>query len=89
MVPYGAEQGRADAQYQLGLMLYKGTGCVKDLIQAHMWLNLAATKYKGEVLEMTERLLESTEDKMTSEQIGTAQKLTKEWMDKHKNMEAK
>ena len=37
-----AEQGDAQAQYELGVMYANGQGVPQDYISAHMWLNLAA-----------------------------------------------
>ncbi len=42
-----AEQGHADAQYNLGLMYYKGQGVPQDNIRAYMWVNLAASNGAG------------------------------------------
>ena len=39
-----AEQGDADAQYNLGLMLAKGNGVAPDRKQAYFWALLAAVK---------------------------------------------
>ena len=39
-----ADQGYARAQYALGLMYCDGRGDPQDLVQAHMWLNLAAAQ---------------------------------------------
>ena len=67
-----AEQGLANAQYNLGRMYYLGTGVPEDYVQAYKWWNLAAAagnadarKYKGNVAE-----------KMTKEQIAEAQRLS-------------
>ena len=38
-----AEQNDARAQYILALMYQRGDGVTKDLVQAHMWFDLAAT----------------------------------------------
>ena len=38
----GADQGFADAQYNLGIMYANGRGIPQDYVQAHKWLNLAA-----------------------------------------------
>ena len=38
-----AEQGDADAQYNLGLMYAKGRGVPQNNIYAHMWLNIDAS----------------------------------------------
>ena len=37
-----AELGHADAQYKLGMFYSLGEGAVKDLVLAHMWLEIAA-----------------------------------------------
>ena len=37
-----AEQGYAEAQYELGLMYYNGEGMPKDYVQSYVWLNFAA-----------------------------------------------
>lgn len=37
-----AEQGLADAQYELGLCYYKGEGVVKEDVEAMIWLRRAA-----------------------------------------------
>jgi len=37
-----AQQGDARAQYNLGVMYYRGYGVTKDDVLAHMWTNLAA-----------------------------------------------
>ena len=39
-----AESGDAAAQYNLGLMYANGEGVPKDLVQAHMWWNIAGAK---------------------------------------------
>jgi TPR repeat protein len=37
-----ADQGNADAQYNLGRMYGIGEGIPQDLVVAHMWINLSA-----------------------------------------------
>ena len=38
-----AEQGYADAQYNLGVMYGMGTGIIQDWVYAHMWGIIAAS----------------------------------------------
>ena len=38
-----AEQGDADAQFNLGVMYANGRGVIQDNIYAHMWWNIAAS----------------------------------------------
>ncbi len=40
-----AEQGNANAQFRLGFMYEKGLGVPQDYAQAHMWFDLAASKF--------------------------------------------
>ncbi len=40
-----AEQGMGEAQYNLGVMYGEGLGVPQDYSKAHMWFNLAASRY--------------------------------------------
>ena len=42
-----AEQGDAEAQFNLGVMYATGDGVPQDDVSAHMWLNLAASRSTG------------------------------------------
>jgi len=75
-----AGQGDADAQFCLGVMYVNGQGVPKDYIQAHMWLNLAGVNRD----KKTEELRTFIEDRMTSYDISEAQRLTREWVEKHR-----
>ena len=39
-----AEQGSARAQFNLGMMYYKGQGLSQDYTRANMWWNIAASQ---------------------------------------------
>ncbi len=82
-----AEQGYGDAQNNLGTMYADGLGAPRDYIQAHMWFNLSSTISKGKLREEAANNRDSVAILMTDEQISTAQKLAREWMEKHKNMD--
>ncbi len=74
-----AEQGYASAQYNLGVMYDNGQGVAQDYIQAHMWFNIAgANGY-----EDGRKNRDIIEKRMTPDQIAEAQKLAREWMEKH------
>ena len=69
-----AGQGFAGAQYNLGLMYKFGNGVPKDLVQAHVWYNIAgANGY-----EDAKRVLAIVDMEMTSEQKAEAMKLARE-----------
>ena len=69
-----AEQGDADAQYNLGVMYGKGQGVIRDYVYAHMWGNIAASNGN----ENGGRLRDFVEKNMTPADISTAQKLARE-----------
>ncbi len=71
-----AQQGRADALYNLGLAYSTGQGVDVDYIAAHKWFNLAAMK--GSEIAKTWRAQISRE--MNSNQIAEAQRLAREWL---------
>ena len=79
-----AEQGDAKAQLNLGRAYSLGEGVPQDYVQAHMWLNLAASKLKGEDRDTVLKLRDLAAEKMTWEQLSEAQRLAREWAEKHR-----
>jgi TPR repeat protein len=75
-----AEQGFAEAQFNLGLIYYTGKGVPKDDIQAHMWLNLS-TATGGGIGAKEAR--EAVAAQMKADQIVEVQKLAREWFEAH------
>ena len=73
-----AEQGDADAQFNLGYMYAKGEGVPESKVDAYFWWNLAAAqgiagaKNNKEIIEKT----------MTREQIAEAQRRSAAWKPK-------
>ena len=55
----------------------------KDSVQAHMWLNLAASKLKDEGRERAANLRDEVAKDLTQEQIAEAQRLARDWAEKH------
>ena len=70
-----AEQGHAEAQFQLGVMYDAGQGVMEDYVEAHMWFNLAAAQGNEEAREDRNRVAK----KMTVSQIVEAQRRAREW----------
>ena len=71
-----AEQGFADAQYNLGVMYANGEGVPKDFVEAYAWLNISASMG----LEVTRKNRDIIDNKMTTAQKRQAQERTKELM---------
>ena len=76
---FAAEQGEAEAQYKLGLAYALGMGVIEDPVQAHKWLNLAASRMSGERHDEVRELRNVTADEMSVGQLNTARKLAAEW----------
>jgi len=70
-----AEQGTPDAQLLLGMAYLKGTDAPHDLIEADMWLRLAASQGDNFAPSQCER----AEQQMTPDQIAKARTLVAEW----------
>jgi len=79
-----AEQGYAKAQLSLGVRYVLGQGVTKDKVRAHMWFDLAASKSKGGTKKSAIKNRGKVTKEMTPNQIAEAQKLAREWMEKHK-----
>ena len=73
-----ADQGLANAQYNLGLMYANGQGVAQDYVQAHNWFNLGAVS--GHASAVKNR--DSVAAKMTPAQIAEAQRLASAWKPK-------
>lgn len=74
-----ADQHDRDAQTQLGFAYLLGDGAPRNFIYAYMWFNLAAAA--GDQHAAKDR--DSVAKYMSSDQIADAQRLQKEWSQKH------
>ncbi len=85
-----AEQGDAEAQYNLGLMYATGIGVPEDHVQAYKWLVLAsvgtpdAKNLDRVKWKMAERLRKRLRRNMTEEQLAEANRLASEWLEQFK-----
>ena len=78
-----AEQGDAPAQYNLGVAYATGQGVPQDYVQAHMWFDLAASRFsEAEQRDHAVKNRDLAASKMTPAQIAKAQRLALEWKPK-------
>ena len=70
-----AEQGHADAQYNLGQMYRHGQGVERDHVQAFMWLQLAALSGAGQAADSRDALAKL----MRPADVVRAQRLAAKW----------
>jgi len=73
-----AEQGHANAQYDLGLMYSEGKSVPQDYVGAHMWFSLAA----AQGVRMATQFRKDVTSNMTPDQIAEAQRRAREWKPK-------
>jgi len=69
-------EGDSDNLYKLGLIYSTGSGDMFDVVQAHMWFNLAASRGSEAAKECRREL----SDMMSKDEIATAQKRAREWL---------
>jgi len=75
-----AEQGNVNAKINLGVLYEQGVpGFPRDVLQAHMWYNLAAAQGHADAGQ----LREDVAAKLTPAQVAEAQSMAQEWLAKH------
>lgn len=71
------EQGSIDALYDLGVAFSTGShGTISDMIEAHKWFNIAASKGHEEAGWCRADI----SDEMTAREIAEAQRRAREWL---------
>ncbi len=69
--------GSVDALYDLGVAFSTGShGCSCDLVEAHKWFNIAASKGHEEAAWCRA----DVSDEMTAREIAEAQRLARQWL---------
>ena len=71
-----ADAGHPGAQFHLGLMYATGEEVPQDLILAHKWLNLAATRGSGDATTLRAEITQE----MSRKDVMTAQRLARDWL---------
>lgn len=70
-----AEQGNANAQYDLGTFYDNGLGVPLDKVRAYMWFSLSAAQGREGAAAFRDLIAR----RMTPARIAEAQKLAREW----------
>ena len=73
-----AEQGIAQAQFNMGGIYYIGQGVPRDQVLAYMWMNIASSNGNKNAIQFRNLL----EKKMSPQQIEEAQRLARNWKPK-------
>ncbi len=82
-----ADRGHIYVWFNLGRMYAEGLGVPQDYVQAHMWFNLIALRSSGEDHDDAVKARNFVEGHMTPVEIGEAEKLAREWLEKHQKTE--
>ena len=70
-------------QFFLGVMYGTSEGVPQDYVQAHMWLNLAASRRTGEDRETSVSVRDLIAEELTPDDLSEAQRLAREWEAAH------
>jgi len=70
------QSGDSENLYKLGLIYSTGQGEAMDLVRAHMWFNLAASRGSEAAKECRRELA----DQMSKDEIAQAQRAAREWL---------
>jgi len=76
---HGEAPASPDTMFELGMMYSSGREVPVDLIVAHKWFNIAATKGHAEAA----RLRREIAAEMSDGQIGQAQRAARDWLKAH------
>lgn len=68
--------------FDLGMIHSAGAGVPVDLIQAHKWFNIAASRGHNDA----ERLRREIAELMSDSEIGCAQRAARDWLKAHPQM---
>ena len=69
----------ADMFFELGIMYSTGASVPADLVAAHKWFNIAASRGNGDAA----RLRREIAAEMSDVEIATAQRAARDWLTRH------
>ena len=73
------EPANAEECFALGMNYSAGAGVVVDLVTAHMWFNIAASRGHADAA----RLRREVAEQMADTEIGSAQRAARAWLKTH------
>jgi len=79
MVVQTTEPADAESCFELGMACSAGAGVPVDLIEAHKWFNIAATRGHREAAQLRREVAEQ----MADNEIGCAQRAARDWLKLH------
>lgn len=76
LIETAAAAGMPDALYELGLIYCCGRGVDVDLVEAHKWFNLAASRGNAEARSYRAEIARE----LTRAEVGEAQRRARAWL---------
>ena len=73
------EPADAEGCFGLGMIYSSGAGVTVDLVQAHMWFNIAAMRSHKDAARLRREIAEQ----MSDGEIGSAQRAARAWLKSH------
>jgi len=73
------EPTTAEDCFTLGMIHSSGAGVSVDLIEAHKWFNIAASRGYGDAAQLRREIAEQ----MSDSEIGCAQRAARDWLKTH------
>jgi hypothetical protein len=83
LVASNPEPTGADECFELGMVCSAGAGMAVDLVQAHKWFNIAASRGHQEAAGLRREIAEL----MSDSEIGCAQRAARDWLRAHPQMQ--
>lgn len=75
----GEEPHDAEGCFERGMIYSVGAGVPVDLVEAHKWFNIAATRGHSEGARLRREMAEQ----MSDSEIGLAQRAARDWLTDH------
>jgi TPR repeat protein len=79
LVASNPEPTCAEECFELGMVCSAGAGVDVDLVQAHKWFNIAASRGHQEAVQLRREIAEL----MSDSEIGCAQRAARDWLKAH------
>ncbi|MBV9347847.1 MAG: sel1 repeat family protein [Pseudolabrys sp.] len=75
----GHEPGNAEQCFERGMIYSTGRDGAVDMISAHMWFNIAASRGHADAVQLRREVAAQ----MTDAEIGQAQRRARDWLKAH------
>jgi uncharacterized protein len=78
-IVHSAQPVDAEGCFELGMIYSAGCGVPIDMVTAHMWFNIAATRGRKDAAQLRREVAEQ----MSDAEIGRAQRAARDWLKAH------